>query len=135
VGLGDPRTDLARLSALPNVHLPGPRPYDGLPAVLRGADVALIPYVRTPLTDSVFPMKVFEYLAAGLPVVATALESLAEVEDVVHCASTDEFLAAIERTLSDPGDAEARSARARPHSWDARANAIETMLAELEGVA
>ena len=45
-------------------------------SVLRGADAGLIPYARNELTDSIFPMKVYEYLAAGLPVVATPLPSL-----------------------------------------------------------
>ena len=40
--------------------------------MLRGADAALIPYALNELTDGIFPMKVYEYLAAGLPVVATS---------------------------------------------------------------
>ncbi len=82
VGLGDPTTDVSALAAEPNVHLLGPRAYEELPAVLRGADAGLIPYVRSELTDSIFPMKVYEYLAAGLPVVATPLPALAGVEEV-----------------------------------------------------
>ena len=84
VGLGDPATDVSALAAEPNVHLLGPRPYEALPEVLRGADAGLIPYVRSSLTDSIFPMKVYEYLAAGLPVVATPLPAIAEVEEVAH---------------------------------------------------
>ncbi len=61
------------------MHLLGTRAYDELPAVLRGADAALIPYALNELTASIFPMKVYEYLAAGLPVVATPLPALADV--------------------------------------------------------
>ncbi len=50
--------------------------------MLRGADAGLIPYARNALTESIFPMKVYEYLAAGLPVVATPLPALAGVPDV-----------------------------------------------------
>src|SRR4029077_14471633 len=82
VGLGDPTTDRSALASEPNVHLLGPRPYEGLPAVLRGADAGLIPYVRSELTDSISPMKVYESLAAGLPVVATPLPALAGVEQI-----------------------------------------------------
>ena len=67
----------------PNVHLLGLRAYDALPDVLRGADAALIPYSLNELTASIFPMKVYEYLAAGLPVVATPLPSLRGVEGIV----------------------------------------------------
>ena len=76
VGLGDPSTDVSALVAEPNLHLLGARTYEQLPSVLRGADAGLIPYARNQLTDSIFPMKVYEYLAAGLPVVATPLPSL-----------------------------------------------------------
>ena len=66
-----------RCERLPNVHLLGARPYAALPDVLRGADAALVPYAINDLTRSVFPMKVYEYLAAGLPVVTTPLPALA----------------------------------------------------------
>jgi glycosyltransferase involved in cell wall biosynthesis len=76
VGAGDPHTDVSALERLRNVHLLGSRPYAALPDVLRGADVALVPYAINELTRSVFPMKVYEYLAAGLPVVTTPLPAL-----------------------------------------------------------
>ena len=64
VGPGDPRTDVSALEAEPNIHLLGRRPYRELPDVLRAADAGLIPYARNELTESIFPMKVYEYLAA-----------------------------------------------------------------------
>ena len=80
----------------PNVHLLGPRAHAELPAVLRGADVGLIPYAVSELTASIFPMKVYEYLAAGLPVVATRLPALEGVDDVALVDGADEAVAAIE---------------------------------------
>ncbi len=82
VGPGDPSTDVGPLRAEPNIHLLGRRDYEQLPAILRGADVAIIPYARNTLTASIFPMKVYEYLAAGLTVLATRLPSLEGVADV-----------------------------------------------------
>ncbi|MHB1860465.1 MAG: glycosyltransferase [Solirubrobacteraceae bacterium] len=76
IGPGAPGTDVSALEAEPNVHLLGARRYEQLPEVLRAADVAFIPYAINPLTSSVYPMKVHEYLAAGLPVVSTPLPSL-----------------------------------------------------------
>jgi len=135
VGLGDPTTDVSALAAEPNVHLLGGRPYEALPAVLRGADVGLIPYVRSELTDSIFPMKVYEYLAAGLPVVATPLPALADVEQVALAADAPSFRGAVERELALDGPERRvqRSAGAASHSWDARLREIAAALATLPG--
>ena len=67
VGLGDPDTDVSALAARPNVHLLGARAQTALPDVLRGAAVGLIPYRTSRLTESIFPMKVYEYLGGRAP--------------------------------------------------------------------
>jgi glycosyltransferase involved in cell wall biosynthesis len=133
VGPGDPRTDISALERLPNVHLLGARPYVALPEVLRGADVALVPYAINDLTRSVFPMKVYEYLAAGLPVVTTALPALAEITGVVVAADAPATVAAVERALAEDGPAarRARSAAVRENSWDARLEEIGSHLSSL----
>ena len=79
VGEGDPWTDASRLSGLPNLHLLGPRPYSALPAYLAGMQAAMLPSAANPYTAAMFPMKFFEYLAAGLPVVTTPLPALGRV--------------------------------------------------------
>jgi glycosyltransferase involved in cell wall biosynthesis len=130
VGLGDPSTDVSRLAAQPNVHLLGARPYAELPAVLRGADAAIIPYARNELTESIFPMKVYEYLAAGLPVVSTPLPALAGVEDVLTAANASQMAAALDTALAadTPELRAARSRAATGHSWDARIAEIAAAL-------
>ena len=132
VGLGDPDTDLSVLSDIPNVRLLGPRPQSALPAVLRGAAVGIIPYRRSRLTESIFPMKVYEYLAAGLPVVATGVPAVAEVDGVELVEGAEETLAAIERALGDDSPAlrRERSDAARRHSWTTR---LEEIAAALPG--
>ncbi|MGB7249648.1 MAG: glycosyltransferase, partial [Phormidesmis sp.] len=67
---------------LPNLHFLGYRPYKELPNYLRGFDVAVLPCLLNDYTKSMFPMKFFEYLAAGTPVVGTRLPSLSEYESV-----------------------------------------------------
>jgi glycosyltransferase involved in cell wall biosynthesis len=62
------------LRALPNVHFLGDKPYAVLPDYLRGFDVGTLPTLINEYTRSMFPMKYFEYLAAGVPVVSTRLE-------------------------------------------------------------
>jgi glycosyltransferase involved in cell wall biosynthesis len=126
VGPGDPRADVSALAAEPNVHLLGGRAYGELPAVLRGADAGLIPYAINTLTRSIFPMKVYEYLAAGLPVVATPLPALAGVEDVEQAADAQEIAQLLEQALAaDTSERRReRSRRASAHSWDRRMQEI-----------
>jgi glycosyltransferase involved in cell wall biosynthesis len=132
-GMGDPSTDVSALRAVPNIHLLGGRPRDALPAVLRGADAGIIPYASNQLTGSIFPMKVYEYLAAGLSVVATELPALVGVEAVSTVADAHGFAQALDHALACNGDPQrrARSAAAAGHSWDARLDAIATAIAAL----
>jgi glycosyltransferase involved in cell wall biosynthesis len=130
IGPGDPGTDVSELQAEPNVHLLGRRGYAQLPDVLRGADAAIIPYARNTLTDSIFPMKVYEYLAAGLPVVATRLPALAGVEGIrfADTAAAMAELLAGETAADEPAARRERSARAAGHSWEHRLEEIEVAL-------
>lgn len=130
IGPGDPSTDVSALRREPNVHLLGKRRYEELPDVLRGADAALIPYDINELTASIFPMKVYEYLAAGLPVATTPLPSLAGVEGIVTAADAEATVAALEELLQADGP-EARADRSRlaeSHSWENRLDEIAEAL-------
>ncbi|HEX3360039.1 MAG TPA: glycosyltransferase [Solirubrobacterales bacterium] len=131
-GAGDPGTDLAPLEHASNIHLLGSRKTAELPAVLAAGDVGLIPYAVNELTRSVFPMKVYEYLAAGLPVIATPLPALAGVEGVDIVVDAGAAVAAIERELAGdtPQRRKARSERALGHSWQSRIAEIEAALPE-----
>ena len=102
--------------------------------VLRGADAALIPYRLNRLTESIFPMKVYEYLAAGLPVVSTPLRSLAQVEEISFADSAEETAATLERLLASDNEKQrrARSRSAAGHSWQARIAEIDQALAEAQ---
>ena len=130
IGLGDPGTDPSALAALPNVHLLGARRYAELPAVLRGAAAAIIPYAINELTASVFPMKVYEYLAAGLPVVATPLPALSGVAEIEVAPSGGAMATALDRALAadSPSARAERSRAAAGHSWDARIAEIAAAL-------
>ncbi|OAM51213.1 glycosyl transferase family 1 [Methylovorus sp. MM2] len=100
VGEGDPWTDISTLTRLPNIHFVGPREYQDLPAYLKAFDVGILPSMLNEYTRSMFPMKFFEYLAAGLPVVATDLHALANYRHVATLAkSNDEFIEGVEKVL------------------------------------
>jgi glycosyltransferase involved in cell wall biosynthesis len=133
IGPGDPGTDVSMLVAEPNLHLLGARTYERLPDVLRGADAGLIPYARNQLTDSIFPMKVYEYLAAGLPVVATPLPSLADVKELAMAPNTTGIAALLDQALADdnPQRRAERSRAASAHSWEQR---IEQIAAALDAL-
>lgn len=120
IGPGDPRADVSALLAEPNIHLLGARAYDQLPAVLRGADAGLIPYADNELTKGIFPMKVYEYLAAGLPVLATPLPALAAVQEIERGADAPTLAELLDQAL------------AARHSWEGRLDEIATAVQERE---
>lgn len=90
-----------RLKNLSNVHFLGYRPYQILPDYLRGMNVALLPTLINDYTRAMFPMKYFEYLAAGVPVVSTQLDFTRQHRDgLVVADGVDEFIQGIEWQLS-----------------------------------
>ncbi|MDR3213580.1 MAG: glycosyltransferase [Azoarcus sp.] len=91
---------LAQLAELPNVHLMGHRSYETLPDYLRGIQVGILPSLINDYTRSMFPMKYFEYLAAGLPVVSTPLEFTQTHRAGLEIAQTaEEMINAVERQI------------------------------------
>ena len=133
IGPGEPNTDISALRAEANIHLLGPRSYGELPDVLRAADAGLIPYARNTLTESIFPMKVYEYLAAGLPVVATPLPALAGVAGVATAADAQGIAESLDAALAEdsPERRAERSRAAANHSWDRRLEEIAVAIAAL----
>jgi glycosyltransferase involved in cell wall biosynthesis len=130
VGPGDPHTNVDPLRSEPNIRLLGPRPYEKLPEVLRGADAAIVPYLLDGEMRSVFPMKTYEYLAAGLPVVSTPLVTLADVPDIIKAADAGEFSARLAEAIESDSPAERarRSQGAQSHSWESRLDQIAEVL-------
>ena len=115
--------DLAEVCELPNVRWVGPRPYAELPRYVAAFDVALIPYASNAYTRSCFPLKLYEYLAAGKPVVASGLPELRGMEpDVVVADGVQEFVRAVEAALdrTRPEDGRRRGALAARNSWETR---------------
>lgn len=113
--------NLTRLQDCTNVYLTGNRPIEQLPNYLKSFDVALIPYQVNALTNSIFPLKLMEYLSAGKAVVSTALAPVLEHKDVVYIAEdAAQVLARVTEALNEPAEAirHARQERARAHSWE-----------------
>jgi glycosyltransferase involved in cell wall biosynthesis len=118
---------LRRLAERSNVCWVGFRPYEDLPRYVAAFDVALIPYVENDYTRSCFPLKLYEYLAAGKPVVASGLPELAGMEpDVVLARGLEEFSAGIRAALDLRSDADVarRGALASGNTWDTRTDRL-----------
>jgi glycosyltransferase involved in cell wall biosynthesis len=122
--------DVSGLRRMSNVHLVDEKPYELLPGYLHRFDVGIIPFKKSPLTEATNPVKLFEYLSAGKPVVATDLNELRHYRDYVRLASSaEEWLEAIERALEDaPARVEVRQGFARQNTWDERLLSIEDAL-------
>lgn len=114
---------ITRLASLPNVELTGEIPYEELPELLSTFDVALIPFLVTPLTLATNPVKLYEYFACGLPVVSAALP---EVQKYGDLAGTYEggadLVAKIESALREDGPQNRlrRQRKAQEESWRSR---------------
>lgn len=132
VGSLHPRVDPAKFDALlgrPDVQWVGGQEFSDLPAHLRSAGVGLVPYTHSRFNLGSFPLKTFEYLAAGLPVVATSLPAMEWIASKdIHIADAPEpFSSSVRHLLEkgrDPESDERRRALARRHSWDARADEV-----------
>jgi glycosyltransferase involved in cell wall biosynthesis len=130
--LGKVVTDVTVLSGLPNVHLLGRKPYADLPAYCKAFDVALNPFRMNELTLNSNPLKVREYLAAGVPVVSSAIP---EVERLGLChvaTGPAATIREIEAALRSQETREERSRRMAPESWEARLEEIRRHFAEME---
>ncbi|MDP8225424.1 MAG: glycosyltransferase [Candidatus Lernaella stagnicola] len=115
-----------------NAHFWGRKDIDELPAIMAGFDVCMIPYKLNRYIEGVLPLKFFEYLATGKPVVATKMAELEKYTPMVDLITTPEdFVNAVERRLADDPHREQRLALARANSWEHR---IERMLTILENV-
>jgi glycosyltransferase involved in cell wall biosynthesis len=100
---------------------------------MAACDVGLLPYLRNDWTRHIHPLKMYEYLACGLPVVATDLPAVHEEADVVAVAADAKaFIAAIAQALRDDNDAlrQARRDRAAQNTWRQRVERISELIQE-----
>jgi uncharacterized SAM-binding protein YcdF (DUF218 family)/glycosyltransferase involved in cell wall biosynthesis len=135
--VGPEQTDVAKLRRCPNVQVLGKRPHDQLPGYVKAFDVGIVPYRLTEYTANVYPTKLNEYLAMGIPVVATELPEIRRFNerhgDVVGVANDPQaFCGAIRSALQDssPPEVERRIAVAHANSWTARVAGMSRLIDE-----
>ena len=128
--IGEVKTDVSAITGLKNVRLLGRRPYSALPGYCRRFDAGMIPFRMNALTRAVNPIKLREYLAAGMPVAATPLPELKRFASMIELGATPTgFVAACERALSTNDELSRwrRRAAMSGESWEARVSQISTL--------
>lgn len=129
--IGDATCSMKELTTLPNVYWLGYRPYESIPSLGRGFDVALMPWLDNEWIRFANPIKLKEYLALGLPVVSTEYPEVDAYRGQIRVAHDREsFPALVREALADPGDPKARHAFVLPYSWQGRAAALLQLVDE-----
>ena len=122
------KVDPAKLPQRANLHWLGQRPYEDLPAYTKAFDVCLMPFALNEATENINPTKTLEYMAAGKPVISTAvpdvIRNFVPIVEVAY--SHDEFIAMAARAAAEPDpESIARGIdRARAETWDAIVEAM-----------
>ena len=117
--LGDCKVDVSELAALPNVYLLGRKSYESLPAYAAQFDAGLLLFARNKMTKHVNPVKMYEYLAAGLPIVSTPLPEARRFEGpIVIADGAEKFARACDFVLQrDRRNRPAISECVRKETW------------------
>ena len=123
--------DIKRLAKLPNVSLPGEKHYAEIPDWVGKFEVVIIPFKRTPLTESTNPVKAYEILAAGKPIVSVPIPEMRALSRFVRLASnTKEFEQEVSAALAEnePKLIEARRAFAKENTWEKRYESLAPVI-------
>jgi teichuronic acid biosynthesis glycosyltransferase TuaH len=116
----------------PNVYFKGAVPYEQMPAVLKGFDVAIIPFKKDEISNNIFPLKLFEYLGSGKPVVSTDFNTdLKEFtgDTVFYCKNSKEFSEALDVALTDTEALKLKRLEvAANNTWEHRTRQIKDLL-------
>jgi glycosyltransferase involved in cell wall biosynthesis len=121
----------ALAEAVGNVSLLGIVGYAALPTYLQGVDVCIVPHRRDSLTSSMNPLKIYNFYAAGVPIVSTPIENVDELEhEIVFATDTTAFTKAIDDAIARrrAGLIERDEALLRTIDWQSRTTAILDVL-------
>lgn len=119
------------LQALPNVHYLGPAEWSQVPHYVKGFDVGLMPYVQDRHSETINPLKLYDYLAAGVPIATVDIPAVREFIAYVHLADSPEvFPQAVRSALADrsPERRQARREVAAQHAWEARVEQLSDLI-------
>lgn len=117
------------LNDVPNVHFLGRKPYAELPAYCKGFDVAVNPFAINELTLAANPLKVREYLAAGLPVVSTDIPEVRVLPDCLVGVDHQDFIKKTEDAIANPKKRAEVSDAIAHESWEAKVDELRNLMA------
>jgi glycosyltransferase involved in cell wall biosynthesis len=131
IGKIAPDVDPSAMKAVPNIHLLGRKRYEDLPGYCKAFDVALMPFKVNELTLNANPLKVREYLAAGLPVVSTDIPEVRKVGLCKIATSTEDFVKKVDECLAEgAGPTRERAEKIFHESWDAKVEEIRQFVGQ-----
>ena len=119
------------LLAMPNIHYLGFIEISELPHYLKGFDVGLMPYAQNRQTQYISPLKLYDYLAVGLPIASVDIPAVREFSPYVHLAdSPQDFAQAVRAALADttPERRQVRRNMAAQHTWEARVEQLSDLI-------
>ena len=126
-----PQTEFLKIM-LPNVRYEGIIPYDKMPDFLNGLDICLIPHHDTAFSRSMSPLKMFQYLASGRPIVSTKVAGVDRWNRLISIAENyDDFVSKIDETIQNDTieNSRERLKAARLETWDKRVkDMVDTIL-------
>ncbi len=131
VMIGDCIADTRDLERLPNVHLLGRRPNKELPAYCAAFDAGLMPFACNAMTRSINPIKMYEYLASGLPVIATPLPEAERFTGPIKISETPErFASACDNVLEEdqPGRRAVIAQTVAGESWESKVELLSEVI-------
>lgn len=123
----DAEEKIKTLDGVSNIHLLGRKPYNDLPAYCKAFDVALNPFTINELTLAANPLKVREYLAAGLPVVSTDIPEVRVMKQCLVGIDHADFIAKIENALRNSESPTMVSDSVRHESWEAKVEELKSI--------
>jgi glycosyltransferase involved in cell wall biosynthesis len=130
----DAEKKIKMLDNIPNIHFLGRKPYAQLPAYCKGFDVSLNPFEISELTLAANPLKVREYLAAGLQVVSTDIPEVRILKDCLVGENHEDFIAKIQYVLDNPKSKTEISDGISHESWDAKVDELRVLMSDINKV-
>lgn len=133
VAEGDSKEEIGKLKTMANIFMLGGKRYEVLPSYIKAFDVCILPNRINEYTQNMFPMKFFEYLATGKPVVLTELPAIKEYSEVCYIAKDkEEFIRHLEQSLRENDEQliNKRIEIAKKNTWEIRIEEISKLIEE-----
>ena len=122
--------DLSRLTKFKNIVIKDAVPYQCLPDYMRAFDMCIVPHQITPFTESLNPIKLWEYLAAGKPIISTNVAGFRDYSQHIRIVTNaEDFLGAVQDLLHETPDTQrSRQVAASGHSWTSRVDTVASII-------